>query len=304
MSARSFIILSVLSSLLAVGPLLAGAWVQPHRGYFFKVAPTYLHATEEFDHRGDRQVMQAEQFASEDVAFTDFGIATYLEYGVRDEFTLVAQLPFKAVRSERRLLIGGGRVRPSERLHTVGFGDLSLALRLSLSREPLASALQVEIKIPSGYAAHPQDGPPLGSGELDGEVRFAIGKSLHPLPLYTSGELGYRRRGGDLNDEFLYAAEIGFSSGRLFFKLAVDGIRNTSTPPDIAGRTVVTPLPGGGGVVPELIVGDQHITKLNPAFAYSLRPGLALQIEALHAVAGTNSLAGTIYSLGILFTRK
>jgi hypothetical protein len=303
-SAPRFLIASVLPLLLTADPLLAGAWVQPHKGYFLKIAPTYLHATEEFDHRGNRQIMQAEQFASGGVAFTNLTLSTYLEYGVWDEFTLVAQLPFKALRSERRLLIGGGIVRQLERLHTVGFGDLSLALRLSLSRKPLASTLQIGIKIPSGYAAHPHDGPPLGSGELDGEIRLAIGKSHHPLPLYTSGELGYRKRGGPLKDELLYAAEIGLSSGRLLCKLAVDGIWNISTPPDIAGRTVVTPLPGGGGVVPELIVGDQHITKLNPAIAYSLRPGLALQIEALHAIAGTNSLAGTIYSLGILFTGK
>lgn len=163
MSARRFLIASVLPLLLAAGPLLAGAWGQPNGGYFLKIAPTYLRATEEFDHRGDRQIMQAEIFASEDVAFIDFGLSAYLEYGVRDRFTLVAQLP------------GGG-------------------------------------------------------------------------------------------------------------------------------RTVVTPLPGGGGVVPELIVGDQHVTKLNPALAYSLRPGLALQIEALHVIAGTNSLAGTIYSFGILLT--
>jgi len=301
---RPFLIASVFQLLLIPSSLLAAAWTQPSGGYLLKVAAAYLYAAEEFDYRGDRQTIQAEQFASEDVAFTDFNLSTYLEYGVRNRLTLVAQLPFKALRSERRLLIGGGILRPLERLHSVGFGDLSLALRWGLSEEPLAAALQLGIKIPSGYDAHPVDGPPLGSGKWDGEMRLAIGKSLYPLPFYVSGELGYRRRGGPLNDEFLYAAEIGSSTGRLFFKLAIDGIQNSSAPPDIAGRTVVTPLPGGGGVVPELIVGDQHVTKLNPALAYALRPGLALQIEALHTVTGANSLAGTIYSFGILFTGK
>jgi len=96
---------------------------------------------------------------------------------------------------------------------------------------------------------------------------------------------------------------VGYTAGRLLFKVGLDGVENTSAPPDIYGQTVITPLPGGGGVLPDLVIGDQHITKLNPALIYSVRPGLSLQGEFSRILAGTNTLSGNAFVLGVVLTR-
>lgn len=279
----------------------AGAWTQPAGGYYLKLAPAFLRTSEEFDYRGRRQPIAAEEFATADAVFTDFSLSAYLEYGLRQHLTLIAQFPFRALRTERQLLIGGGLARQQERLHTFGIGDLTLALRHALRPGPLVISLQTGLKLPSRYARQPT-GPPLGTGEVDGEFHLQAGRSLYPLPAYFSASLGYRRRGGPLHDEWLYAAELGWTAGILQARLAVDGIRNTATPPDIAGRPVVTPLPGGGGTVPELIAGDQHVTKLSATLACSVRPGRILQAELLRPAAGTNALGGTTWVLGLVIT--
>ena len=287
------------------GRVQAGAWTQPDGGYFLKIAPSYLSTSREFNHEGKRQAIQEEQFASEDASFRDFSLFAYAEYGLRERFTLIARFPFKILRLERQLLIGGGRLRQLERLYTAGFGDLTLSLRSALLDGSLAVSVQTGLKIPLGYDRTPDDdGPPLGSGKADAEAHLLLGRSLYPLPAYLSAGIGYRRRGGRLHDEILYAVEVGYTVASLLLKIAVDGVQNRSTPLDIAGRTVVTPLPGGGGALPDLLVGDQHVTKLNPAVAYSLRSGLALQAEVLYTIAATNSLSGTIFSLGLLLTDR
>ena len=118
---------------------------------------------------------------------------------------------------------------------------------------------------------------------------------------YGSTGLGYRRRGGRVNDELLFNLEVGRRAGRLLLKLAFDGVRSTAEPPDIYGQTVVLPLPGGGGTLPDLVIGDQHIAKVNPAIACSIGPRLAIQADLFHTLSGTNTLLGTTYSFAVVF---
>ncbi|NIP24003.1 MAG: hypothetical protein GWO38_09335, partial [Phycisphaerae bacterium] len=84
-----------------------------------------------------------------------------------------------------------------------------------------------------------------------------------PLPIYVTGGFGYRFRNEPLHDEMFFNAEAGLTMGEALIKVSLDGLQNTSTPPDIYGQTVQLPLPGGGGEVPIRLFGDQDFTKLN-----------------------------------------
>ena len=286
---------------LLAGRCWAGAWVQERGSYFLKVGSSYFSTTEEFNHLGDRLQILEEQTAFEDASFRDANVNLYLEYGLTENATMVATLPFKGLRSERDVLFGGGIETTREIVNTVGFGDITLSVRRQLLPDPLAFSIQTGVKFPLGYDQRPaNDGPPLGSARFDGEIHLLAGRSLWPLTGYVTGSLGFRRRGGRLHDEVVYGVEVGYNLGPVLTKIALDGVRNRSTPPDIAGQTVVTPLPGGGGVLPNLIVGDQHFTKLSPGVIYSLSPGMAVQAELLHVLAGTNTLSGTIFSLALI----
>lgn len=229
----------------------SGAWVQGKRAYYLKLSSSFLSTTRGFNYRGVGMDLFEEHAGFTDGSFLDFNLTTYLEYGLGDRVTVVSNLQYKALRSSRTGLIGGGVVRFREIVHTNGFADLSLSLRYALLVSPLALSLQGGTKMPLGYDKSPSnDGPPLGTGKVDGELHVLAGKSLYPLPLYLTAALGYRGRGGRLHDEILYAVEVGYTADRLHFKVGLDGVENRRAPPDIYGRPVVTPLPGGGGVCP------------------------------------------------------
>jgi hypothetical protein len=282
----------------------AGAWVQGKKAYYLKFSPSYFSTATEFNYRGKRLDLLEEHPAFTDASLRDVSLTTYLEYGLSDRFTLVANLLYKTLRDTRTVLIGGGILRFEEVRNTRGFADLTLSLRYALLKTPLVLSLQGGAKVPLGYEKTPaNDGAPLGTAEVDGEIYLLSAKSLYPLPLYLTTGLGYRRRRGRLHDEILYSAEVGYSAGRLLVKLGIDAVQNTATPPDIYGQTVVSPLPGGGGVLPDIVIGDQHVVKLSPSAIYTLKPHLALQVDIFHALNGKNALSGTSGALGLVFSR-
>ena len=130
-----------------------------------------------------------------------------------------------------------------------------------------------------------------------------IGKSLFPFPAYLTGGVGYRRRSGPLQDQILFTAEGGYSFGSVLVKVTFDGLKSTIAPPDIVGQPVTTPLPGGGGAFPNIIQGDQDIFKINPSIIVNLTKQIAMQGEFLHVYAGKNTVSGTSYSLGLIYTK-
>ncbi|MFQ5600029.1 MAG: hypothetical protein ACE5G2_05695 [Candidatus Krumholzibacteriia bacterium] len=283
---------------------LAGAWTQQKSGYYFSISASYFFTEEEYNHKGERVSIFDERVGFENASFRDFTIAAYFEYGVMDRLTLVATLPFKILTSEWDTFLAGDILAGSQSINTVGLADLTLSARYSILAKPVVLALQGGIKTPLGYEERPEDdGAPLGTGEVDGEAHLLLGTSLYPVPLYLTTGIGYRLRGGPLHDEIVYSAEVGYQLDKVLFKINLDGIRNTITPPDLAGLPVVTPLPGGGGAPLTVIVGDQHVTKISPSIIYSIRDGLGIQGEIRHALAGTNTTSGTAFSLGIVISR-
>jgi hypothetical protein len=283
---------------------LAGAWVKPQGGYYFKISTSYFETTEEYNFLGDQQEIFAENALTSNTSFRDFSITTYLEYGLFDALTLVGTVPFKILTSKESELLAPGF--PSRRITRTngGLGDLRVALRTPIIRRPVVLSVQGGVKIPLGYEKEPDnDGPPLGTGDVDGELHILYGQSLYPVPAYIAASAGYRLRGGTLNDEWVYTAEAGYTLGPVFAKLSFDVLRNTEDPPDIAGATVINPLPGGGGAVPEIIVGDQDVSKISPSLSYAVSGSLSLTAEAFHVLGGKNTVAGTTFSLGLVYER-
>ena len=190
------------------------------------------------------------------------------------------------------------------KLHTVGFADLTVSGRYALLDASFVVSLQGGVKLPLWYEAQPDnDGAPLGTGDVDFEAHLLVGKSLFPLSAYLTSSIGYRCRTGELHDQVVFSAELGYSANRFLTKVTLDGVRSTITPPDLAGQPVTTPLPGGGGAVPNVIEGDQNIFKVSPSVTYKLNPSIALQGELFHTFAGKNTVAGTTYSFVIVLTK-
>jgi len=297
------LLMLILLLTLLPASMQAGAWVQKKGGYYLKISGNYLRTTQEFNHRGDKLNILEERLIFEDTSFRDINFNIYYEYGLTDYLTIVGNLPYKVLTTSQRELSNyfGSQ---NKTVTSSGFSDLNLSGRLALIQAPFAISFQGGVKIPLGYEAAPSnDGPRLGTAQMDIEGYLLIGRSLYPLPMYASAAIGYRKRGGRFNDEILFNAETGYTTGDFFFKLYFELLKSTVTPPDIYGQTIITPLPGGGGVLPDIIVGDQDISKISPSISYSINEGMAVQGEIIHILSGKNTISGTTFSLGLVFTR-
>ena len=78
----------------------AQAWLQKRGGYFFKLTGNYLYTSEEFNAAGDRQELSADRDLRSVTSFRDVSLVAYVEYGVTDHLTLVANAPFKVLTTE------------------------------------------------------------------------------------------------------------------------------------------------------------------------------------------------------------
>ncbi len=282
----------------------AGAWPQKKGGYYFKLSGNYFFTRSEFNYLGDKVAIFAEKTAFENASFSDFNINIYAEYGFTSKLTGIVNVPFKILNSKWDKYLTPDILASRESLFTNGLGDFSLISRYAIITKPVVLSLQGGVKLPSGYAKKPSnDGAPLGTGDIDYEGHLLFGFSFYPLPIYFTSGIGYRIRTGPLHNEILYSVEFGYTKNRFLFKINLDGIQNTTTPPDLVGLPVVTPLPGGGGVTPSVIVGDQNILKISPSIIYNFKDHYAIQGEVLHIFSGKNTTSGSIFSLGLIVSK-
>lgn len=284
--------------------VFAGAWVQKKRSYYFKVAGSYVSTGEEFDHEGNRKDILADFSVFEDAEYREVAIFTYLEYGLLDRLTLVGNLPFKFATTSRTEISNYFENGMRDVSHTTtGFSDLYVGGRVGLLTLPLVVSVQSGIKVPLGYAASSEiEGPALGNHEVEYEVQLLAGQSLHPLPAYLTGGLGYRIRSSPLHDEVFFDIEAGYSAAKVLLKFAVSGVNNTTTPIDIYGQPITLPLPEGGGAVPDRLFGDQNFLKLNAGLTYQLRQNIGLDAQIFHLASGENIVTGTTVQFGLVFT--
>jgi hypothetical protein len=264
--------------------------------HFFKLTGNYLNTTEEFNSDGDRQALSSDDGLGTVTSFREVSVVAYVEYGLTDHLTLVANAPFKVLTTETV------EETKEDSQSNGGLGDLNVYLRLPVVQRSFAVSVQPGFKIPLGYEKNPDnDGPALGTGEIDGEISLIAGFSLYPLPAYVTAGAGYRMRGGDYNDEIIFGFEGGATVGRLFMKLRFEGLQNESEPaesPDESGAST-----GDGGGINDVIIGDQDTYKLLPTISYLFRDTFEITAEVYHTFAGRNTLAGTTFAMGIVLKR-
>ena len=271
--------------------LHAGAWTQPPGGLYLKLAGLSFRSGEFLDAEGERLARQEKPSTEE---LSDRNASVYLEYGVRERLTLVASLPYKRlvhtkkeVRFFESLDTTITRIYPDE--NESGFADLEMRLRWRLLQDPAVVSVTLGGKLPLGYEMQEESNVPLGTGEIDGDTRLLVGKSLYPLPGYATGAIGYRKRGGIFSDELLYNLEAGFTYGNLLVKGVAEGVRTFGD----CGAT------GAMG----MLIGDQNSLKLSPGVIWSFSERLEVGADLFYIASGCNTAAGTTYAVGLAFKR-
>ncbi len=254
----------------------AGAWTQQKNGYYFKIATNYLKSTDNLDSDGN-EVPKPGMGTLKDLNFS-----AYLEYGVLDHLTLVATIPYKRLSDTRTFTGGIGKER------VTGFSDLEVRLRRGLMNQALVTSIALGGKFPAGYEVDDDTRVPLGTTKVDADIRLLVGRSFYPVPGYSTGEFGYRIRGGQFSDEIFYALEAGLAVNRFLLKGLVTGVRTLGT---------------CGAVGQANLIGDQNILKLSPGVTYLLRDNVELSLEIVHTASGCNTTAGSTMSLGVALKR-
>lgn len=132
---------------------------------------------------------------------------------------------------------------------------------------------------------------PLGEGQRDWELMVEAGYSLHPVPVYMMGWIGYRWR--ETNEEadwkpgdeaFAYLA-AGGTFMRLQWKLALEGWRGTS--PVIQGFSIPS--------------ARRKMLQIFPTLGWPIGPG-AIELGVRFPLAGRNLPTGPALFFGY-FTR-
>lgn len=277
--------------ILSATPAFAGAWTQADGGYFFKLSGNHLNTTTEFDSDGTEIDMFAtiEDEDRTDGEFRDVNVSAYIEYGAMDGVTLIGQAAVKNVSSRYTLNQDSGSRREIDG-STFGFGDFTAGLRYRIAARPVALSIQAAAKLPLGYDVEPPTGePPLGNGEADGEVKALAGYSFFPAPIYITGGVGIRGRGGDAENEMLYEVEAGYSSPRFLAKVTVDVVKSQGEIAAVGDFAAVT--------------GEADSVKLLPGIAALIAEGTWFTADVIHVMDGKNTLAGTTFSIGVAYSK-
>jgi len=174
----AFLVLSV----LAVGPgALSAQWVSSPGEGWVDLSLFHHDTKRTFDQNGEARTIFAEGRA---VTTSIFLTGTV---GVWRGVDLWVDLPFHRLRFDNA---GGERT-------SVGVGDPRLFVRAGPELVGLPDwpvAVRGGMKLDGGQFDVDAEIIPLGEGQRDWELLLEVGRSFHPIPLWTMGWVGYRWR--------------------------------------------------------------------------------------------------------------
>lgn len=189
----------------------AGAWAQRKGHYYSKLTFIYLNSTQRFAF--DQSLRRA--------PFSDLAAYFYIEYGIQNRGTVILSSPvFKRSRYEDTTFRGT----------TTGIfsGDLQLQYKYQLLDGPVVISALAGLKLPVIYDQG--DLPPLGTGVIDYDAKLLMGASFYPIPVYITGDIGFRKRGEEFDNELHFNFEVGYTVRKKYLlRVFGNGIRSNNS---------------------------------------------------------------------------
>ena len=210
------VIFTLMSSAFAASGW-AGAWCMKKGALYSKLSHNRYFTVYTFDEHGDKE---RNSYGS---TFRDNNITWYNEYGLLDNVTIFASIPYKWLTSHYRYI---EKEKLKHSRHTYqGLGDVDLGLKYCFLENPLVLSLQLLTKTAWFYDS--DENVPPGNNQNDYELKLLAGKSLWPFPAYCGIELGYRWRTSSPSDEYRYLLEFGMNLPKKFsWRVKLDGIKS------------------------------------------------------------------------------
>ncbi len=297
---------------LATSSAHAGAWCMPEGAVYSKLSYNYYFTVDTFDE--DSHKHRNPNGSS----FRDENITWYNEYGLLDNFTIFASVPYKMLYSRYKSIERSGdsqRLKCTSEMYD-GLGDMDVGFRYGLLKDPVVLSLQVLTKVAWFYDGD-EDVPP-GNNQNDYELKMLLGKSLWPFPGYCGLELGYRWRTSAPSDEYRYLVEFGVNPlKKLSLRVKLDGIasvKNASLPEP--GRTVSSyidyetgelintvsrPDRAGSAFANPSLGYEYDLGKLEMTMGYQHNKNWSFEFTYTNYPYGESIAAGDQYSLALVY---
>ncbi|ACF12892.1 hypothetical protein Ctha_0421 [Chloroherpeton thalassium ATCC 35110] len=265
----------------------------------------FFSTTTEFAATGDKRDL----FSSESTSggkFYETTISVQYERGISNFWTLVVWLGYRNFSTKYTDL----DVRPTDparfrSIKTDAFSELWVSGRIKLWQQQtivgaFSSGLQPGIKLPTGDVTTTI---PTGTGAMDYELLLLprLDVSAWGSPAALTGLVGYRMRGGGLDDELPYLLEfrVGVSK-ELVLRTSVGGI---SASPDgtnnVVGLSYSDVDYSTGDVDASVsVIGDEAYTQLALGFEFSFSRVVSVSFDYINRVSGKAAMSGETYLLG------
>jgi hypothetical protein len=217
----------------------------------------------------------------------------YAEYGLPNDFTIAAMVPFKFL-SATPYAQGAGKISNS------GLGDLDISLRRSwYCEDGFTFAGELLLGLPIG-SRKDANGLYLGDGEFNVNPRFLAGKSFYPIPLYLTAELGFNYRAQGFSHDVPFGLEIGYGilEKKLYVILQILGRESLSNQPtlpttpsvsDIAASTI-----GAFG-------NNMEFLAIIPKIYFKATENVGISFSYATAAHGRNVAGGVVLAGGVIY---
>lgn len=285
-----------------------GAWCMPKGSLYSKLTYNYYFAVDTFDEDGHKRRNPNGS------SFRDENITWYNEYGLLDNLTLFASVPYKWLKSRYRFTEGGDL--KSKTFTYEGLGDVDLGIKYGLLKDPVVLSLQFLTKV-AWFYDRDEEVPP-GNNQTDYELKVLMGKSLWPFPGYCGLEMGYRWRTGSPSDEYRYLVEFGMDLVKnLSCRIKLDGIasvKNGNIPkqkPEVNAyidydtgqliKTVSEPSGSGSAFTNPSLGYEYDLGKLEFTLGYACTKSWAFEFTYTNYPYGESIAAGDQYSFGVVY---
>ncbi len=182
------------------GVLRAGAWTLPQNSWYVEEAISFFSSDKDIDAKGEAS---SKAFRG---VYDEVRLKTYVEYGLRDRWTLIFAAPYRRARF----------VDDYNDISNGGFTDASAAVKWRWKPNPWVVSFGASLGLPTGYdAAEPLA---LGTGRGNAEARVYVSR-LFDERLMLTAEVAKDRVGVPY---LIEAAGIARSIG--FLKIMVNGL--------------------------------------------------------------------------------
>ncbi len=245
------------------GLAYAGAWTQQTGKWLTISNFSYYSTNKYFDNSGKQKPL---------ASYKKFEINPYIEYGLRDDVTVGANLFFQQA-SQYNGVIGTDN-------NNIGIGDSEFFTRFRLwQKDGAVFSIEPMVKLPSLESSSEQ--PQIGSRNFDTGLTFSAGYGFKKWDLdhFINLDAGYRHRFGMPSDQLKINATAGLSVSKNTMLLTQ--VFNTAR---LASHNNAIFTQSSGD--------DYDLTKLQISAIYKIDDKLSLQAGAFSNIAGKNSGGG------------